>query len=74
LEKDISYGYEGALCSDIKAALYGTGINVPVHNFIAGLGGRDVKVREIFEAVQQSLQEIAAGKESNKTIWLNCRK
>jgi pyruvate/2-oxoacid:ferredoxin oxidoreductase alpha subunit len=74
LEKDISYGYEGALCSDIKAALYGTGINVPIHNFIAGLGGRDVKVREIFEAVQQSLQEIAAGKESNKTIWLNCRK
>ncbi len=74
LEKDISYGYEGALCSDIKAALYGTGINVPVHNFIAGLGGRDVKAREIFEAVQQSLAEIAANKESNKTIWLNCRK
>ena len=74
LEKDISYGYEGALCSDIKAALYGTGINVPIHNFIAGLGGRDVKAREIFEAVQQSLAEIAANKESNKTIWLNCRK
>lgn len=74
LEKDISYGYEGALCSDIKAALYGTGINVPIHNFIAGLGGRDVKARGIFEAVQQSLAEIAANKENNKTIWLNCRK
>jgi pyruvate/2-oxoacid:ferredoxin oxidoreductase alpha subunit len=74
LEKDISYGYEGALCSDIKAALYGTGINVPIHNFIAGLGGRDVKAREIFAAVQQSLAEIAANKENNKTIWLNCRK
>ncbi len=74
LEKDISYGYEGALCSDIKAALYGTSINVPIHNFIAGLGGRDVKAREIFEAVQQSLAEITANKENNKTIWLNCRK
>ena len=74
LEKDISYGYEGALCSDIKAALYGTGINVPIHNFIAGLGGRDVKARGIFAAVQQSLAEIAANKENNKTIWLNCRK
>lgn len=74
LEKDISYGYEGALCSDIKAALYGTGIDIPIHNFIAGLGGRDVKAREIFEAVKQSLEHIAASKRDNRTIWINCRK
>jgi pyruvate/2-oxoacid:ferredoxin oxidoreductase alpha subunit len=74
LEKDISYGYEGALCSDIKAALYGTGINPPLHNFIAGLGGRDVKAREICEAVQTSLAEMKSGNEQTKTIWINCRK
>jgi len=74
LEKDISYGYEGALCSDIKAALYGTGINPPLHNFIAGLGGRDVKAREIFEAVQTSLNEMNSQNAQNKTIWINCRK
>lgn len=74
LEKDISYGYEGALCSDIKAALYGTGINPPLHNFIAGLGGRDVKAREIFEAVQTSLAEMNNKNAPNKTIWINCRK
>ncbi len=73
LEKDISYGYEGALCSDIKAALYGTGINPPLHNFIAGLGGRDVKAREIFEAVQTSLTEMNNKNTQNKTIWINCR-
>ena len=70
-EKDISYGYEGALSADIKAALYGTGIDAPVHNYIAGLGGRDVKTREIVEATRASLAAIAAGSREQQT-WLNC--
>jgi pyruvate/2-oxoacid:ferredoxin oxidoreductase alpha subunit len=70
-EKDISYGYEGALCADIKTALYGTGIQTPVHNYIAGLGGRDVKARELAEAVRDSLAAIAAGV-SERQSWLNC--
>jgi len=71
-EKDISYGYEGALCADIKAAFYGTDINAPVHNYIVGLGGRDVKAREIAEATRSSLDDIASGQKIPKTIWLNC--
>ena len=57
---------KGALCSDIKAALYGTGIDAPIHNYIAGLGGRDVKARELVEAVQSSLARIAAGERERK--------
>jgi pyruvate/2-oxoacid:ferredoxin oxidoreductase alpha subunit len=70
-EKNISYGYEGALCADIKAALYGAGIQTPVHNYIAGLGGRDVKASELAEATRSSLAAIAAGKKEQQT-WLNC--
>ena len=70
-EKDISYGYEGALSADIKAALYGTGIAAPVHNFIAGLGGRDVKAGELVDAVRASLAAITAGERERQT-WLNC--
>jgi pyruvate/2-oxoacid:ferredoxin oxidoreductase alpha subunit len=70
-EKNISYGYEGALSADIKAALYGTGIDVPVHNYIAGLGGRDVKAAELAEAVRSSLADIAGGARERQT-WLNC--
>src|SRR4030065_301118 len=66
-EKNISYGYEGALCADIKAALYGTGSQAPVHNFIAGLGGRDVKARELAEAARSSLAAIAAGNNERQT-------
>ncbi|MGD0277090.1 MAG: transketolase C-terminal domain-containing protein [Syntrophales bacterium] len=72
LEKDISYGYEGALCSDIKAALYGSNIRTPVHNMVAGLGGRDVKAREIAEAAQAALDAISKGT-TEQTSWLNCR-
>jgi pyruvate ferredoxin oxidoreductase alpha subunit len=70
-EKDISYGYEGALCADIKAALYGTGLQTPIHNYIAGLGGRDVKAKELAEAVRGSLASIAGGNRE-KQSWLNC--
>jgi pyruvate/2-oxoacid:ferredoxin oxidoreductase alpha subunit len=70
-EKNISYGYEGALCADIKAALYGAGIQTPVHNYIAGLGGRDVKAAELAEATRSSLAAITAGKKEQQT-WLNC--
>ena len=70
-EKNISYGYEGALAADIKAALYGTEISAPIHNVVAGLGGRDVKAHELAETVRDSLTAIAAGTRECQ-IWLNC--
>ena len=60
-DKNISYGSEGATCSEIKSALYGNNINVVIRNFIVGLGGRDVKARELAEAVTQSLPSIEEG-------------
>jgi len=54
-DKNISYGSEGATCSEIKSALYGSSINAAIRNFIVGLGGRDVKARELAEAVNKSL-------------------
>jgi len=72
-EKSISYGYEGGLCSDLKAAFYGSGINAAIHDHVAGLGGRDVKARELVEAVKSSLARIAAGERELVTTWLNCQ-
>jgi len=71
-EKGISYGYEGALCSDLKAAFYGTDIRMPIHNCIVGLGGRDVKARELAETVRSSRDTIASGETEPATKWLNC--
>ncbi|MFC1970124.1 transketolase C-terminal domain-containing protein [Chloroflexota bacterium] len=54
-DKNISYGLEGATCSEIKSALYGSSVNAVIRNFIVGLGGRDVKARELVDAVNKSL-------------------
>jgi pyruvate/2-oxoacid:ferredoxin oxidoreductase alpha subunit len=54
-DKNISYGQEGATCSEIKSDLYGSGAKAVIRNFIVGLGGRDVSAREMADAVKRSL-------------------
>jgi pyruvate/2-oxoacid:ferredoxin oxidoreductase alpha subunit len=60
-DKNISYGSEGATCSESKAALYGSGVKAVIRNFIVGLGGRDVKVEELVNAVKKSLASLKEG-------------
>jgi pyruvate/2-oxoacid:ferredoxin oxidoreductase alpha subunit len=60
-DKNISYGIEGATCSEIKSALYGSSTTAVVRNFIVGLGGRDIKARELVDAVNKSLSSLKEG-------------
>jgi len=60
-DKNISYGSEGATCSEIKSALYGSNVNTAIRNFIVGLGGRDVKARELADAVRKSILSLKEG-------------
>lgn len=53
IEKDISLGIGGALWSELGF------IQKPVSNFIAGLGGRDIKeaeIKHVFEAIRKKKQ------------------
>jgi pyruvate ferredoxin oxidoreductase alpha subunit len=45
LDKNISLGAKGALALEVKDALYSSGI--PVKDYIIGLGGRDVRKKDI---------------------------
>ena len=47
VDRNISFGQEGIFCTEVKASLYGQEGAPPVLGFIAGLGGRDVKVRDL---------------------------
>ena len=49
LDKNISLGSKGAVALEVKDALYGSGI--PVYDYILGLGGRDVRKKDIKEIV-----------------------
>ncbi len=49
LDKNISLGAKGATAMEVKDALYGS--SIPVKGYVLGLGGRDVRKRDIKEIV-----------------------
>lgn len=55
IDRDVSFGYEGALFSEVKAALYGKSDTL-VYNLITGLGGRDVPYTVIMEEVEAAAE------------------
>ena len=67
IDRDLSYGNEGALCSEIRGALYGQGNVPPIVNFIAGLGGADLLADEIKSVAQEAIQMTRP--EERKTVF-----
>jgi len=57
LDKDISLGAKGAVAIEVRDALYGSA--TPVKGYVLGLGGRDVRKKDIKEIV--SLVEKGVG-------------
>jgi pyruvate ferredoxin oxidoreductase alpha subunit len=72
-EKALSYGYEGALVSDLKSALYdhlaGTGEMPMVQNFIVGIGGRDIKTEDLTQALRAATQ----GRVAIQPTWIGLK-
>jgi pyruvate ferredoxin oxidoreductase alpha subunit len=59
LEKDISFGYEGTVYTNVNSSIVKSGVAVASYNFVAGLGGRDISkenIRECFEYVKSGAQ------------------
>ena len=54
-EKDVSYGYAGALANDLRSALFDTGLTPKVSSYVAGLGGRDVRPQQLAEAAAEAI-------------------
>lgn len=64
LDKDISMGMEGALFTDLKAALYNASHSPTVLGFIIGLGGRDITIQDIRNIVKKGYARIGGEKVS----------
>lgn len=47
LEKDISFGNEGTVYTNVNSALHKAGLNIPTSNYIGGLGGKNISAEEI---------------------------
>jgi len=71
LEKDVSIGSEAGLVTDLKAAFYNSNIRVPIIGFTAGLGGRDITIKDIRKIVQKA--EAASKGIESEFEFLNLR-
>jgi pyruvate ferredoxin oxidoreductase alpha subunit len=54
MEKDVAIGGEAGLVTDLKAAFYNSSIRTPIIGFTAGLGGRDITVKDIRKIVAKA--------------------
>ena len=72
IDRDISFGYEGAVASDIKSALASAGTCPKVINFIAGIAGRDI-TKENLEDMYNKLFRFAQGKDEKEMQFIGLR-
>ena len=70
IDRDISFGMEGALFTELKSALYHLEEKPLVLGFIAGLGGRDVRIRDLTRAARKGLDALKKGAKYPKEEWV----
>ena len=58
LEKDVSFGNEGTVYTNVNSALQKAGVSIPVSNFIGGLGGKNISADDI----ENIFSELKSGK------------
>jgi len=61
-ERDISFGYEGTVYTNVNSGLIRKGILKESYNFIGGLGGRDIS----YDDIEACFDIMINGKESRK--------
>jgi len=70
-DKAMSYGNEGPIAGDLKAALYADPAAPPVYGVVCGLGGRDITVDHLLAVVERAESDSVAGVTSRPTEWVN---
>jgi pyruvate ferredoxin oxidoreductase alpha subunit len=72
-DKSLSYGYEGPICTDLRAAMMGVPDAPIVWGAVCGLGGRDVSPDDLADAARRALADGHAGATDRPTDWINLR-
>lgn len=73
IDRHISFGMEGFLASETKAALYDQKDRPMIGSFIAGLGGRDVTAESIAKMATKSLKAMREGRIEKRTEWFDLK-
>jgi pyruvate ferredoxin oxidoreductase alpha subunit len=72
IDRDISFGYEGALYTEIRSAMLSGGGGIRTMNFIFGLGGRDMPKSEIRE-MYVKMMNLASGEPEEELQYIGAR-
>jgi pyruvate ferredoxin oxidoreductase alpha subunit len=72
LDRHVSLGGPGPVCSEIKAALYAVEKKPHVVGIVGGLGGRDIAPQSFESLVELGLEKIKAG-QTNEMIMFGVR-
>ena len=72
IDKNISFGYEGAVYSEVKAALFTEGTTVKTVDFIAGLSGRDITKEDLAQMYEQ-LEQMNQGTQIKEVQFIGLR-
>jgi len=70
-DRAVSYGVGGPSYIELKNAAYG--LNIPVMDFIGGLGGKDVSSADIRFIYERLLETARSGKVKKDITWINTR-
>lgn len=70
-DRAVSYGVAGPSFIEFRNAAYG--LNVPIMNFIGGLGGRDVSSPDVRFMYERLLEAAKTGKAKKEITWMGVR-
>ncbi|MDZ7330920.1 MAG: pyruvate ferredoxin oxidoreductase [candidate division KSB1 bacterium] len=74
LDRAVSFGtFGGPVYTDVRATLYGNGVNLPVINYIYGLGGRDIDKAQIKSAFDDLKNIVKSGRIGEELRFLGLR-
>jgi len=73
IDRQISFGIEGPLFTEVKASLYGEQDRPLAAGFIAGLGGRDVTFHDVEKIAMKSFEWLKTGKVEEEVKWIGLR-
>lgn len=73
IDRNISFGIEGVLFTEVKSSLYPLDEKPLVLGFIAGLGGRDIRVRHIIKAARKALNALRTGAKYFMEEWVTAK-
>jgi pyruvate ferredoxin oxidoreductase alpha subunit len=73
VDRNISFGYGGRVYSEVAGKLVNQPTKPLITNYVVGLGGRDVTIKDFREIVSDCETVIKTGKVETQTKWINVK-